>query len=109
MPIYEYQCKTCDAIFDCVIIKKDDNFIPQCRQCGSINVKKLVSRVRYLAGPKESSLASSTSRRLFKSLGGKIADSTAREISNTAKEAAKRGKRRFEKMMDTGKSGSEDY
>ena len=109
MPIYEYQCKTCDAVFDCVVLKADEKFSPECRKCGSTDVKKLVSRVRYLAGPREDNLASNAEKNLMKSLGGNVSDKTRQEIKQLSQTAAKRGKKRFESMMDTGKSENVDY
>ena len=108
MPIYEYQCAKCNLVFDYVHLKGDKE-VPKCKKCGCSEVKKLVSRVRYLSGPKESKLASRTEERLLKSLGGKVSEKARHELKSTVQQAAKRGKKRFEKMMDTGSGESEDY
>ena len=109
MPIYEYRCTACGKEFDCVTMRISEKVEPACSACGSKDVNKLVSRVRYAAGPKEDSLASNAEQRLLKSMGGNISDSTRKEIKELADTAAKRGKRRFESMMDTGKSESIEY
>ncbi len=43
------------------------------------------------------------------SMGGNVNDETRKEIKQLADTASKRGKRRFESMMDTGKSESIEY
>ena len=109
MPIYEYRCKKCDTVFDCVILKADEKLIPKCKKCGSTDADKLVSPVRYLAGPKEDGLASNAEKKILKSLGGKVSEKTRREIKKLSNKAARKGKRRFESMMDTGKSENIEY
>ena len=109
MPIYEYQCKKCDTVFDYVALKADEKLIPKCKNCGSTDVKKLVSRVRYMAGPKENGLAANVEKKMLQSLGGKVSHKTRQEIKELSKKAAKRGKKRFENMIDTGKSENIEY
>ena len=109
MPIYEYRCRKCDTVFDCVVLKSGEKFTPECKKCGSTDAEKLVSRVRYLSGPKEDGLASNVEKRMLKSLGGKVSEKTRQEIKELSNKAAKRGKKRFESMMDTGKSEKIDY
>jgi hypothetical protein len=62
-----------------------------------------------MAGPAEEGLSTNVEGKLLKSLGGKVDDQTRSQIKQLAKTAAKRGKKRFENMMDTGKSESVDY
>ncbi|MCP4626389.1 MAG: zinc ribbon domain-containing protein [bacterium] len=109
MPIYEYECTQCGAEFDCVVMNISDPFHPTCEKCQSTDVKKLVSRVRYLGGPKEDGLAENAEKRMLQSLGGKVSDKTRQEIRDLSQTAAKRGKRRFESSMDTGKTDAVDY
>lgn len=40
MPIYEYHCKDCGKDFECLVIGSD---IPECTDCNSQNVVKLMS------------------------------------------------------------------
>ena len=109
MPIYEYQCNKCDAEFDCIVMSVSEKFEPKCEKCGSTDVKKLVSRVRYMSGPEESGLASNVENRFLNSVGGNVNESTRKEIKELSQQAAKRGKKRFTSMMDTGKSENIDY
>lgn len=109
MPIYEYRCCECNLVFDCVLLKADEKFVATCKKCGSTDVKKLVSRVRYMAGPKEDGLASGVEAKMLKSLGGNVSESTRQELKELSKTAAKRGKKRFENMMDSGKSENIEY
>ena len=109
MPIYEYQCGKCNKVFDQIVLSISEKFTPQCPKCKSVRVKKLVSRVRIVSGPKEDGLASNAEKRLLSSLGGKVSETTRKEIKALSKAAARRGKRRFDSMMDTGKSENIDY
>ena len=109
MPIYEYVCNKCNTAFDCVVMSVLEKFEPKCEKCGSTDVKKLVSRVRYMSGPEESGLASNVEKRLLQSMGGKVDSNTQKEIRELSKQAAKRGKKRYTSMMDTGKSENIDY
>ena len=109
MPIYEYQCNTCTAVSDFVLMKHDEPFTPACKKCGSTDMKKLISRTRYLGGPQKGGLATNVEKKLLKSLGGNVSDKMRQEVKELANTAAKRGKKRFDKMMDTGKSDAEDY
>jgi putative FmdB family regulatory protein len=38
MPIYDYECKACEVVFD-KLVKFDDS-TPNCPECGSDNVQK---------------------------------------------------------------------
>jgi len=109
MPIYEYRCGKCSRTFDCIVLSAQEKFTPKCTHCGSRKVKKLVSRVRYMSGPREDGLAERAEKRLLSSLGGKVSETTRKEIRSLSKTAARRGKRRFDNMMDTGKSENIDY
>jgi putative FmdB family regulatory protein len=109
MPIYEYQCNQCKAVFDCVLLKYDEQFKPECKTCGSADVQKLISRTRYLSGPREDGLASRVEKKMLSKLGANVSDSMKQEVKQLSQTAAKRGKNRFEKMLDTGSSEAEDY
>jgi putative FmdB family regulatory protein len=109
MPIYEYQCNQCQAVFDCVLLRYDEKFVPACSHCGSGDVRKLISRTRYLSGPREDGLAARLEKQMAGKFGAGLSDTMRQEIKELSKVAAKRGKKRFEKMMDTGSSEAEDY
>ncbi len=50
MPIYEYECKTCETVFEKLLLKGDPSDGMDCPQCGSKNVKKLLSAGSFLTG-----------------------------------------------------------
>jgi putative FmdB family regulatory protein len=109
MPIYEYECNKCKKKFELVLLSISQKAVPECPKCKSKDARKLVSRVRYAVGPAEDGLAANAEARLMQSLGGKVDDQTRSQIKQLAKTAAKRGKKRFDNMMDTGKSENVDY
>jgi putative FmdB family regulatory protein len=109
MPIYEYECNKCGAAFDCIVMRVSEKYTARCTTCGSLRVRKCVSRVRYAAGPREDTLASSAEHKLLKSMGGNVNEQTRKEIRELSRQAAKRGKRRFDSMLDTGKSENIEY
>ncbi|MGD8353915.1 MAG: zinc ribbon domain-containing protein [Pseudomonadota bacterium] len=44
MPLYEYQCEKCNCTFDKVMtIREMETAAPLCPECGSAEVKKLMS------------------------------------------------------------------
>ncbi|MBW2614989.1 MAG: zinc ribbon domain-containing protein [Deltaproteobacteria bacterium] len=47
MPIYEYQCMACERQFQSLVMKNEDEESLLCPECGSPNLKKLISRVAY--------------------------------------------------------------
>ena len=47
MPIYEYECRSCDKIFQSLIMKQEHEEKLVCPECGGSKLKKLISRVAY--------------------------------------------------------------
>ena len=47
MPIYEYQCLTCEKESQQLVLKKEEEEALFCPGCGSSDLKKLISRVAY--------------------------------------------------------------
>lgn len=43
MPIFEYQCKTCETNFEILQRTNDVKVIPKCPDCGNQNTKKRLS------------------------------------------------------------------
>lgn len=43
MPIYEYQCKTCETNFEILQRTNDTDNPPRCPDCGNQNTKKRLS------------------------------------------------------------------
>ena len=48
MPIYEYRCDACGKISEFLVIKTGEAFIPQCNQCKSKKMSRVLSRVRVI-------------------------------------------------------------
>ncbi len=48
MPIYEYNCKKCDNIFEHLQFRSDDNHAP-CPSCGANDTEKLLSTFSSLS------------------------------------------------------------
>ncbi|MGQ9509799.1 MAG: FmdB family zinc ribbon protein [Thermodesulfobacteriota bacterium] len=48
MPIYEYKCEECGRISEFLLLKTEDAFIPQCKQCKSKKMFRILSRVRVI-------------------------------------------------------------
>lgn len=46
MPIYEYQCSQCQAVFE-VLQKFGDSPVEECIHCGGRKVQKLISRSAF--------------------------------------------------------------
>ena len=49
MPIYEYQCTSCDSTFEKLVFKGDDENI-ECPDCGAKNTKRLLSATSFMGG-----------------------------------------------------------
>jgi putative FmdB family regulatory protein len=49
MPIFEYNCKNCDAQFEKLVFRSDDTDI-KCPACNSSQVEKRVSAASVLSG-----------------------------------------------------------
>jgi putative FmdB family regulatory protein len=47
MPIFEYQCLACKREFQRLVLKRGEEKDLLCPECGSSDLKKLVSRVAY--------------------------------------------------------------
>jgi len=45
MPVYEYQCESCDHRYTLLARAKDSEELPTCPQCGDEKVRKLISSV----------------------------------------------------------------
>jgi putative FmdB family regulatory protein len=45
MPVYEYQCESCDHRYSALVSIKDSEELPKCPRCGTEDVHKLVSSV----------------------------------------------------------------
>jgi putative FmdB family regulatory protein len=47
MPIYEYECRSCKTQFQCLIMKATEEKGLACPNCGTREMRRLISRVAY--------------------------------------------------------------
>lgn len=48
MPIYEYRCERCRKVSSFLLLRATEEFDPHCQNCGSKDVRKIISRVAIL-------------------------------------------------------------
>lgn len=78
MPIYEYECRTCDHMFEVVQGMSDPH--PSCPECGSEEVKRLISLT--------SGRVEMDAKELYHTRISKEADEIARRIRSGDEDAA---------------------
>ena len=61
MPVYDYKCRQCGAVFEKFLRSLAAADSVQCEKCGSAKVKKLVSCCAISSGGKSESAGSSSS------------------------------------------------
>ena len=47
MPIYEYECPSCESVFQNLLMNKDEERDLACPTCGGRNFRRVISRVAY--------------------------------------------------------------
>jgi len=53
MPIYEYECLSCRAAFQCLVMKSEEEGDIRCPKCGGEEMKRLISRVHHHASEED--------------------------------------------------------
>ncbi len=48
MPIYEYRCEDCGKISEFLLVRIEKAFVPQCKQCKSKKMSRVLSKVRVI-------------------------------------------------------------
>jgi putative FmdB family regulatory protein len=48
MPIYEYRCSACNRLSSFLLLRVTEEIEPYCKNCGSKDVTKLISRVSII-------------------------------------------------------------
>jgi putative FmdB family regulatory protein len=110
MPIYEYRCHECKKRFEFLRLTADDPTEPTCTHCGSVNVRKLISRVRVKLSD-ESRFERLADPSNFGGLDEKDPKSLARWLKRMGKEAGEDvGDDEIEEMVEkaTSKNDSEE-
>jgi len=73
------------------------------------DVRKLILADPLSGRTREDGLAEAVEKKFLGRMGDNVSDRMKHEVKQLSKVAAKRGKKRFEKIVDTGKSDAEDY
>jgi putative FmdB family regulatory protein len=85
MPIYEYRCEDCGKISEYLLIKTDENFVPQCKRCKSKKMSRVLSKVRVIRS-EESRMESLADPSKWGDLDEKDPKSMAKMIKRMGKE-----------------------
>jgi putative FmdB family regulatory protein len=83
MPIYEYQCKACEHLFD-VLQKMSDDPLTYCPECGEPELRKLLSAPNFRlkgGGWYETDFKDKNKRNLAESADAASADSASKPDS----------------------------
>jgi putative FmdB family regulatory protein len=106
MPIYEYQCQSCEHIFD-VLQKMSDDPLTYCPECGEPKLKKLLSAPNFRlkgGGWYETDFKKDNQRNLH----GDKTTSTAKKADKPDKSGSDKPKPDKSAGKSTGKSKSSD-
>jgi putative FmdB family regulatory protein len=85
MPIYEYRCLGCGKKFEVLHLSAEEVHPPECKYCHSVNVRKLISRVRVVRS-EESRLESLMDPSMMGGLDEKDPRSLAKWMKRMGKE-----------------------
>lgn len=85
MPIYEYRCEECGKLSEFLVIRTDEEFVPQCKRCKSKKMTRVLSRVRVIRS-EESRLESLADPSKWGDLDEKDPKSMARWMKKMGKE-----------------------
>lgn len=61
MPLYEYQCESCQEEFEQIVRFSEADLMPACPKCGSQETHKKISVSAAIGGTSSSSFSASTS------------------------------------------------
>ncbi len=53
MPVYEYECKSCQNRYSEILSIRESENLPPCPNCGSENVRKLISSVSVVRSDRD--------------------------------------------------------
>ena len=101
MPIYEYRCEACGRVSSFLLLRVSEEVNPFCKQCGSKEVTRIISRVAVLKSEEqrmESLLAPSkfsdldendpaSIERVMKKMGRELGDELGQGFEESMEEA----------------------
>jgi putative FmdB family regulatory protein len=106
MPIYEYRCLDCGKKTQVLTLTSKSAVEPKCRHCGSVNMKKLVSRVALLRS-EESRLESLADPSSLSGLDESDPKSVARWMKKMGKEMGEEAGEGFDEEVEKAIEESE--
>ena len=60
MPIYEFRCSACKALFELLILSSDEQVTMRCPKCQSEEFERVLSTASYAMGGGKSGVTSTT-------------------------------------------------
>jgi len=113
MPIYEYRCQDCGKVSEFLLIRTDEDFVPQCKKCKGKKMSRVLSRVRVIRS-EESRMESLADPSKWGNLDEKDPASMARWMKKMGKEFGEDMGEDIDEMVDSaidegmgGKSGED--
>jgi putative FmdB family regulatory protein len=113
MPIYEYRCQDCGKVSEFLLVRVNEDFVPQCKKCKSKKMSRVLSRVRVIRS-EESRMESMADPSKWGNLDEKDPASMARWMKKMGKEFGEDMGEDIDEMVDSaideemgGKEGKE--
>ncbi len=106
MPIYEYRCQECSKESVFVTLSVKSSFIPECKNCGSLKMEKIISRVAIFRS-EESRLESLADPSKLAGLDENDPKSMARWMKKMGKEMGEEMGEDFDQVVEEAMEESE--
>ena len=107
MPIYEYRCLDCGKKFEVLHLGAGESQPPECKYCQSVNLRKLISRVRVVRS-EESRLESLMDPSMMGGVDEKDPKSLAKWMKRMGREMGEEvSDEDIEQVMEEAASGTE--
>jgi putative FmdB family regulatory protein len=106
MPIYEYRCQDCGKKSTFITLSVKSSLEPKCKNCGSIKMEKIVSRVAIFRS-EESRLEGLADPSKLSGLNEKDPKSVARWMKKMGKEMGEDLGEEFDQSIDEAMEESE--
>jgi putative FmdB family regulatory protein len=100
MPIYEYRCQDCGKVSEFLLIRANEDFVPQCKKCKSKKMSRVLSKVRVIRS-EESRMESLAAPSKWGNLDEKDPASMARWMKKMGKEFGEDMGEDIDEMVDS--------